>query len=398
MSEAATARGSEGQTFLVGPNLYLRGIEIEDAKTGPAWYPSPFPLPSDVLEERLRKEVPKAQEKEEYRLVACRRSDDRPVGSAAFHFRWWPNGWAAVYADPALGDEAGAAINAEVVGLLVPWLLLERELITVVAEIDDGQPAVAATAAEIGMRRAYRLREWALRRGSRRDLIGYEALHPAWVARLGPPPAPAEGAVEREVRAPAPRSWPVVEGDPPQNAMMVGERVYLRPYDTDDDAPKIGRWSRQETETFFDDGRHVRSPLGHANIHRKMAEEDPPSRIRFAICLRGTDELIGALGVSDVDWINRTAETESEIYRPEHRGGGLGTEAKHLLLEYAFDRIGLHAVKSTVWEPNTRSAAALRKQGYRDAGRTAWTGFKNGDPVDDLVFDLLAEEWRAARR
>jgi hypothetical protein len=55
-------------------------------------------------------------------------------------------------------------------------------------------------------------------------------------------------------------------------------------------------------------------------------------------------------------------------------------------------------VKSYVWVPNGRSAAALRKQGYREAGAVAWSGQKNGEMVGDLVFDLLASEWQAARR
>lgn len=164
------------------------------------------------------------------------------------------------------------------------------------------------------------------------------------------------------------------------------------------DIDLLARWSRQETETFFDNGRPVRSPIAGAAFHRKLAEADPPEWIRFAICLRETGELIGTNGIAEIDWVHRTAETETDIARPAYRGGGYGTEAKHLLLGYAFDRLGLHMVRSYVWEPNTRSAAALRKQGYRDAGRVSWTGLKDGQYASELLFDLLAEEWRAARR
>jgi len=107
--------------------------------------------------------------------------------------------------------------------------------------------------------------------------------------------------------------------------------------------------------------------------------------------------VIGSNGLAGIDWLNRMAETETEIVRGEYRGGGYGTEAKHLLLEYGFAHLGLHMVWSQAWAFNTRSCEALRKQGYRDAGRLAWTGFKSGEMADDLVFDLLASEWRAAR-
>ena len=160
----------------------------------------------------------------------------------------------------------------------------------------------------------------------------------------------------------------------------------------------MARWSTRETEVFHDNGRHVRSPISTAHWHRKMAEDDPPGAIRFALVAKEGDVLIGANGLLDLDWIAKTAETESEITRPEYRGAGYGTEAKHLLLEYAFERLGLHMVKSFAWTFNTRSCGALRKQGYRDAGALVWSGIKHGEFVGDNAFDLLASEWRAARR
>jgi RimJ/RimL family protein N-acetyltransferase len=397
MTEATMTRRSEGQTFLVGPTLYLRGIEIDDAQTGAAWYPSPFPLPRVVLEERLKEDVPKAARKGEYRYVACRRSDDRPLGSAHCHIEGWRWADTSVHADPALRPQARAAIEAEIVGLLIPYLVMERDLMVVWLDAEADHPVMEATVAEIGMRRAFRLREALWREGRRRDLVCYEALHPAWVARLGMPPEGVAGPVEREVRAPAPRTFPALEGDPPPNALMVGDRLYLRAVE-EEDAQVFADWSRRETETFFDNGRPLRSPISTAALHRALAEEDPPEWVRFAICLRENNEVIGANGIEGIDWVHRTGETETEIIRAEYRGGGYGTEAKHLLLAYAFERLGLHMVKSFVWEPNGRSAAALRKQGYRDAGYGAWTGLKDGEFVGDYVFDLLAAEWQAARR
>ena len=93
----------------------------------------------------------------------------------------------------------------------------------------------------------------------------------------------------------------------------------------------------------------------------------------------------------------RTAETGSSMIGPACRGKGYGTEAKHLLLEYYFDRLGLHAICSHVWEPKTRSAAVLAMQGYRLAGRLKWDDLKDGIYRDTLVFDLLRDDWLAAR-
>ena len=45
-----------------------------------------------------------------------------------------------------------------------------------------------------------------------------------------------------------------------------------------------------------------------------------------------------------------------------------------------------------------RSAAALRKQGYRECGQLNWFYPYEGGFGNFLVFDLLAEEWRAMPR
>jgi RimJ/RimL family protein N-acetyltransferase len=54
-------------------------------------------------------------------------------------------------------------------------------------------------------------------------------------------------------------------------------------------------------------------------------------------------------------------------------------------------------LSSVVFETNTRSAAALGKQGYRHAGRMKWMDVKDGRYIDANVFDVKRDEWLAAR-
>jgi RimJ/RimL family protein N-acetyltransferase len=396
-SSKSTSRQSDGQTFLVGPTLYLRGIESDDANVGTAWYPSSYPIPPDILEDRLKESVPDDARDSKYRLVACRRGDDVPVGSVWFRVDGGRTAEFTVYANPLYREDVRAEIGAELIRLMVPYLLMERDVMVVWFDTEAGIPLIEETLATVRMRKAYRLREAMLFGGRRRDLACYEILHPNWVARLGSPEVYEEGAVEREVRSPAPRTFPELDGEPPANAIKVGERVYLRAV-VDDDADEFVYWGNREPETFFDNGRPLRSPVSVKGFHKKLAEEDAPEWVRFAICLRENDEIIGSNGIDGIDLVHGNAETETDLFRAEYRNGGYGTEAKHLLLSYAFETLGLHMVRSFAWQFNTRSAAALRKQGYRDAGSLSWSGQKDGDLTGDFVFDLLASEWQAARR
>jgi RimJ/RimL family protein N-acetyltransferase len=181
-----------------------------------------------------------------------------------------------------------------------------------------------------------------------------------------------------------------------RNPVMAGERVYLRPLETTD-ALDIARADAAETDTFMWRSRIPSSPLEHDHWISEMYRQRPPADIWFAVCTRSTDRFLGMVGILDIDWVHGTGETASWIGPAEVRGREYGTEAKHLLLEYCFDRLLLHVLLSVVAEPNTRSAAALGKQGYRAAGRRRWADVKGGRYIDNLVFDVTRDDWLAAR-
>lgn len=181
-----------------------------------------------------------------------------------------------------------------------------------------------------------------------------------------------------------------------RNPMLVGDRVYLRPIEVAD-ADAFAEATAAERTTFSKSGRLPLSPLTFDQEFAGPAPGAPPRSVGFAVVRIVDDRLLGSVALIDIDWVNRSAETASYLLGEEVRGQGYGTEAKMLLLEYAFDRIQLHVLQSWVRETNTRSAAALVRQGYRPAGRRYWNGMQHGVYVDHLIFDLLREEWIAAR-
>ena len=181
-----------------------------------------------------------------------------------------------------------------------------------------------------------------------------------------------------------------------RNPIMVGDRVYLRPMGRTD-AVAFAEATATETTMFSKTGRLPLSPLAFEATFDGPTPAGPPASVNFAVARIADDMLLGYVALIELDWVNRTAETASYLLGEEVRGLGYGTEAKMLLLEYAFDRIHLHVIQSWVRSTNTRSAAALEKQGYRLAGRRYWKGFQAGDYVDHLIFDLLRDEWVAAR-
>jgi RimJ/RimL family protein N-acetyltransferase len=391
---SSAGTGHLGQTFLVGEGVYLRTFEVGDEKNATSWRNSVFPKSTELMKKWIEEDLPKAGKKKTSYYAIVRKSDDLVVGSVrAGNYDTVVE--LEAHVDSLYGVH-GLRWKAEAITLCAAWAVDERHVPSLNTEIPASETVVAETLLAFGMRECARWREMFFVNGERVDNVMYSYHNKGWMETLGDPmetELPKSGSGE-------PRPVPpkvTLDGDPPKNAIMVGKRVYLRPEEKAD-AKQVAEWARKEEETFFDVGRHLPTEVLHQNWMSSIQDEDTPDTISFSVCLRENDEVIGSVNLFGVDYVNLYAETGSWFHRPDYRGSGYGSEAKHLLLEYAFDILGLHMVESWVYFPNTRSAAALRKQGYKEAGRVTWLYPYEGNFGNMVVFDLLAEEWRAMPR
>lgn len=391
-TDTTSRPGLDGQTFLVGDLVYIRAVDPADAEFGTALAATIFPKSTNWLENWIKEDLPKAERTGFFVIV--RKRDDQPVGRLTTH-RWDPVTHLGSWIDPLLGEQ-GEHYLAEAMRLVVPWLVDEQHRPNLRIHLGADKTLVTAALDDLGAREVARFREQFRTWGGRTDGVLYEYLNRQWVERLGDPAEielPRSGTGE-----PCPVQPPVLPaGDPPANAVRVGQCVYLRPL-TKADADAMAYWSMRDTETFWDAGRWPASGIAWAGVEDRLQKDERPDWVRFAVCLRENDEIIGAMGVSDINYLHGTGETESAMFQAAYRGGGYGTEAKQLLLDYAFNTLNLHLITSFVIFPNTRSAAALRKQGYREAGRAHWGFSSFGRFENFVVFDLLASDWRALPR
>ena len=398
-ADKPTLIGAGKQTFLVGEHVYLRPIVEDDAASGTSWRNTVFPQSTATTKGWIEEHLAKGNGEEKETFAIVRRAGDRVVGSIALEYEPTITVLFA-HVDPIFGEQ-GQTWKGEAIVLAARWQLFEKHRLMVHTDIPASEGATIAILTRAGMREIARFREKCLVDGRRVDELIFDFPHPVWVERLGDPlktELPRAGT--GEARPVPTKTTPEPGSAPPRGARLIGERVYLRAF-TKPDAEQAAIWAMREPEAAFSLGRGAESPAGLARsvLEEQKTERGPwPHDITWMVCLRETDEPIGWVGLSDIDWVARIAETGSWIFRPEYRGGGYGSEAKHLLLAYAFDNLRLHMVHSWVLFNNTRSAAALRKQGYREAGRVTWC-FPYKDGIGNMVvFDLLAEEWRALPR
>src|SRR2546426_9812794 len=116
----------------------------------------------------------------------------------------------------------------------------------------------------------------------------------------------------------------------------------------------------------------------------------------FAVTLDGSDTAIGIFQLRELEPGFGTAEWGFAIGSP-YWGSGAFQEAGELMLDFAFETVGVHRLEARAAVRNGRGNGALRKMGAVQEGRLRKSFLKNGEYLDQMLWTILAEDWRAKK-
>jgi RimJ/RimL family protein N-acetyltransferase len=102
---------------------------------------------------------------------------------------------------------------------------------------------------------------------------------------------------------------------------------------------------------------------------------------------------IGVMGLHGISWPDGTATSGACIGNTNYHNKGCGTDAKMLLLEYAFQTLNLRKVCSTVFAFNRRSRSYNEKCGYVVEGVRQAHVFRNGAYHDEILMAVFRDKW-----
>jgi RimJ/RimL family protein N-acetyltransferase len=103
--------------------------------------------------------------------------------------------------------------------------------------------------------------------------------------------------------------------------------------------------------------------------------------------------LIKTIKIHNINWIDRNGTTGALIGEKEYWNRGFGTDAKMILLEYAFNTLNLRKICSDVISYNKRSLHYSLHCGYRIEGRRRKHVWRNGKFCDLIQLALFKEDW-----
>lgn len=172
---------------------------------------------------------------------------------------------------------------------------------------------------------------------------------------------------------------------------IVGERVRLEPLGLEHydglrpmfDDPE-GRRMTASTQVFDDD--MLRSWLSTRQNHHDRAD--------FAIVELETGRVLGEVVLNELDADEEFCNFRIGLTGPDVYGRGYGTEATSLVLDYAFDTVGLHRVELSVYPFNPRGQRAYEKAGFVREGVRRQALRWDGAWHDVIVMGVLATDPR----
>lgn len=170
-----------------------------------------------------------------------------------------------------------------------------------------------------------------------------------------------------------------------------GKRVYLRP-PTKKDIPYFLRWiNDQEINQYLSAFLPVTEADEIEWLDRLHKEKN--ENIVFVIVDIKSGKPIGTMGLHRINWKDRVATTGAIIGEKRYWGKGYGSEAKMLLLNYAFNAMNLRKICSLVISFNQRSKAYSLKCGYRVEGILRRHIFKNGRYWNEIHLAVFKKRW-----
>lgn len=121
-------------------------------------------------------------------------------------------------------------------------------------------------------------------------------------------------------------------------------------------------------------------------------ERNPNHAIWFGIRTKSGVPL-GDVELGDILPHYRVAMIGIGIGEQEYWGGGYGTDALLLIMEYAFNWLDYRKVWLSTMESNVRMQRAAEKAGFHEEARRRCFWLADGQWMDDVVYGVLQEEW-----
>jgi RimJ/RimL family protein N-acetyltransferase len=173
--------------------------------------------------------------------------------------------------------------------------------------------------------------------------------------------------------------------------ILTGRKVCLRPFGRGD-LPYIQKWANDaELRRLIGEV----TPMSRAETEKWYKELlGDKDRIWFVIVLKEDGRVIGEAGLLRMFRPWRNTDMTVIIGEKDAWGKGYGTETGHLLLDYAFRRLGFHRISVGVVGFNKRALRFWESLGFKKEGVERDEYCYDNEYSDGVMMSILEDEYK----
>ncbi len=177
--------------------------------------------------------------------------------------------------------------------------------------------------------------------------------------------------------------------------VLTGKRVVLRELRTEDAVSLHALLTTEEVTRFISPPPSTVDGFEKfiAWTHRQRASGQYAC---YAVTLEGFDTAIGIFQVRALEAGFTTAEWGFAIGSP-FWGTGVFADAASLVLDFAFEMVGVHRLEGRAAVRNGRGTGALIKMGAVQEAILRRAFHRNGEWIDQGLYTIVDDDWRRTR-
>lgn len=180
------------------------------------------------------------------------------------------------------------------------------------------------------------------------------------------------------------------------NIILEDEFVLLRPLELND-YQNLLHFALEEPEIWTYSLVPAHGEQGLKNyITAAIKAREEQKEYAFIVFDKKQNKYAGSTRFYDIQLAHHTLQLGYTWYGKSHQGTGLNKHCKFLLLQYAFENIGMQRVEFRADENNAKSIAAMKSIGCQVEGILRNHLLKeNGNPRSSIVLSILRDEWNS---
>jgi ribosomal-protein-alanine N-acetyltransferase len=170
--------------------------------------------------------------------------------------------------------------------------------------------------------------------------------------------------------------------------LIEGGRIYLRKIQLSDANKNYCRWMNDPEINQYLESRFEKWSIKKLKSYVKKIKKNP-SCVFLAIIAKKRNKHIGNIKIGSIDKVHKFADIGIIIGDKSFWGKGIAAEAIKLVVNYAFNKLGLHKLTSGAYSCNIGSIKAFKKAGFSVEGIRKKHYLCNGDYVDGVLLGII---------